>query len=148
MKRLLNVVLVMFLMVYASIAVAAWKSTSWKYNTGDLRDDDCIQEAIDDLDARLDAWNMTNSTAVVAKLGGICTNTTATYITFQGDWAPVTSNGFSLGTAALPVKDVRIAGSIYMGGTAGKTVTITNSPTSTNVYTFVGGVLTTNTATP
>ena len=34
--------------------VAAWRSAAWKYHAGDLYGEDCIQEAVDNLDTRLD----------------------------------------------------------------------------------------------
>lgn len=49
------VLLFLFVFMFSLVpADAAWK-TDWKYGPGDLADPDCLQNAIDDLDGRLDA---------------------------------------------------------------------------------------------
>jgi len=49
---------IVMLTVLAGPALAAWKTT-WKYSASDLGGSDCIQDAIDELDARLDDMGMT-----------------------------------------------------------------------------------------
>lgn len=128
MKKLsiLLSVLCIFVLI-AGLASADWKTADWKYNAGDLYGTDCIQAAIDDLDARLDAWGFTNATATVIAKG---------------------SNTCDLGSAALPFKDIKLAGTITANGAAGLSGTYTNGPTSTNVLVITGGIVTSITSTP
>lgn len=49
------VLMLLFVFVMCGPVRAAWKATAWQYHPGDLSGADCVQDAIDEYDGRLEA---------------------------------------------------------------------------------------------
>ena len=65
-----TIVIALLLVLIGISANAAWRSQSWTYQAADLSDSNCVQVAIDEFDARLDAMGAASSTAGANSITG------------------------------------------------------------------------------
>lgn len=159
MKKIMWIVSVIMLLGMNSFA--NWKTERWKYSASDLSDSNCLQNAVDDLDARLDSigasdtnGSLTNIVlnAPVVKAGTLTNNVQLTYVTIKGSSCVATGAVFNANTynggtftnsPAINGANIQNPNFVVDGATNYTgSITWTNGVGGTNVLTVKRGVIT------
>ena len=146
---------VLSLGIFVPHASALWKAARWNYNAADLKNDDCIQVAIDEFDAKLDLCPLaqgstaapSNATTAlktkvsVAKLTGTATNWqdfifTAPYACTVSEVYVTTDLASSVSVAGATnldgITDWKVGDWAMFNGTAWEKIDNTDQVTSVN----------------
>lgn len=148
MKTLATLVMVLMVSMVCAVVWAGTYGNSWKYSPSDLSDSGCIQDAIDEMDTRLDAMGATNNTSaanILLKSNGYMVDVGGTnggsviYLNQSGSFANV---GQTTATQAFPVAFIATPQVFIMSKTAAGVTNAAVPTVSTSSFTYVVGAAT------